>query len=252
MEEAAAEEAAEEEHRREPRPDARVRRVRLHVGYAGICSMRGGLLMSTPTNEELAERINRGLGITTTLAFRRDGLEALVELAARLRRAERLVKYAGCMNVCATVNGSGGDCDCGYVEAQMAYELRKEQVAGDTPNRKQVRDERDALRTRLAEVERERDNLRACNEAMREPMRLLRELASMPAEGESAVVERVVAMFRAATCTCEALARRCVEERDRQASRFPQHDERRTWLDLKASEAERIADAIRDRAKEQR
>lgn len=110
MEEAAAEEAAEEEHRREPRPDARVRRVRLHVGYAGICSMRGGLLMSTPTNEELAERINRGLGITTTLAFRRDGLEALVELAARLRRAERLVKYAGCMKSNASnQSASAGD-----------------------------------------------------------------------------------------------------------------------------------------------
>ncbi len=59
------------------------------------------------------------------------------------------------------------------------------------------------LRKMLAQIA-NRDALKACNDALREPMRLLRDAVAMPAEGESVVVNRVLADLASAWHVVEA------------------------------------------------
>lgn len=53
-------------------------------------------------------------------------------------------------------------------------------------------DSNERLRSDIDAAIREREELRACNDAMREPMRLLRDAAGLPAQGESVVINTVV------------------------------------------------------------
>lgn len=69
--------------------------------------------------------------------------------------------------------------------------------------------ERDALRERVERAEKERDNVIECNEAMRAPMRRLRESVGDFGSGESVVVDKVLAAKAAAEAKCAALEAAC-------------------------------------------